>query len=367
MAVATAAAFALTVGVTRAFGTLTRTSVAPAPSPALSAPNIDLAITKSATPIPVALSDDITWTMVVTNNGPNDATGVTVGDPLPAGTSFVAASTSQGTCTGGLVVDCDLGSMPAGTSGTITLVTTARVTGKLTNTAMVVGDESETNPADNSATATDDVNGGVRASESHAAEDHILHGGRRGAEATARRSAHGPDLDRRPARSGVRVKIMGKRLASSADSTGKVLEVVIGLRTLSRKQHAWVVRYAGDHESVVFTKSSIKNGMVKVRVHPQKAGIVAVVPLASKSLLEATGRHDRRLHTARPRDERPTRSGVGSIGASRRRPGGRDCTVARRVSDPRLDSRPGRAGTRASRPRCGSTRRACGRCSSGGT
>jgi hypothetical protein len=79
---------------------------------------------------------------------------VTVADPVPAGTTFVSVSTSQGTCTVGAVVNCQLGSMAVGTSVTITLVTTAGTTGTLTNTATTVGNEQETNTANNTATAS---------------------------------------------------------------------------------------------------------------------------------------------------------------------------------------------------------------------
>jgi uncharacterized repeat protein (TIGR01451 family) len=139
--------------------TLTNTSAAPPPPPVTPpptppAPRIDLAITKTGTPNPVTVGSGITWTMIVTNNGPNGATGVTVADPVPAGTTFVSVSTSQGTCTGGAVVNCQLGSMAVGTSVTITLVTTAGTTGTLTNTATTVGNEQETNTANNTATAS---------------------------------------------------------------------------------------------------------------------------------------------------------------------------------------------------------------------
>src|SRR5207248_1319714 len=49
------------------------------------APLIDLAVTKVGSPNPITIGKgDITWTMVVTNNGPDTATGVTIADPLPA-------------------------------------------------------------------------------------------------------------------------------------------------------------------------------------------------------------------------------------------------------------------------------------------
>ena len=78
--------------------------------------------------------------MVVTNNGPNGATNVTVADPVPAGTTFVSVDDLDGHLHGsGGVVNCQLGSLAVGASVTITLVTTAGQTGTLTNTATTVG------------------------------------------------------------------------------------------------------------------------------------------------------------------------------------------------------------------------------------
>ena len=45
--------------------------------------------------------------MSVTNNGPDTATGVTSSDPMPAGNTVVAAITSQGSCTGGAILQCN--------------------------------------------------------------------------------------------------------------------------------------------------------------------------------------------------------------------------------------------------------------------
>jgi uncharacterized repeat protein (TIGR01451 family) len=107
------------------------------------------------TPDPASLNGQITYTMVVTNNGPDTATQVTAADPLPEGTSFVSVSTTQGTCAnnGGLI-QCSIGTLAKGASATITLVVTATRTGTLTNTVTVVGKEAESNTANNTATAT---------------------------------------------------------------------------------------------------------------------------------------------------------------------------------------------------------------------
>jgi hypothetical protein len=92
--------------------------------------------------------------MVVTNNGPDAATGVTIADPMPAGNTFVSATTTQGSCTGGAILSCSLGTIAAGGTVTITLVTTPSTVGDQTNTVTVVGNETETNTANNTATAT---------------------------------------------------------------------------------------------------------------------------------------------------------------------------------------------------------------------
>jgi uncharacterized repeat protein (TIGR01451 family) len=121
---------------------------------------VDLAVTKTGSPNPVSEGANITWTMVVTNNGPDPDTGVTVSDPLPAGTTFVSVFVPPpATCTGGAIISCDLGTMTVGQSITITLVTTANAAGTITNTVHVVGDKPETNLANNTASASVVVQG----------------------------------------------------------------------------------------------------------------------------------------------------------------------------------------------------------------
>jgi uncharacterized repeat protein (TIGR01451 family) len=122
------------------------------------APLNDLAVTKVGSPNPVEIGADITWTMVVTNNGPDTATGVTIADPMPAGNTFVSASPTQGSCTGGAILSCDLGTIAAGDTVTITLVTTPTVAGTVTNTVTVAGNETETDYSNNTASASVVVN-----------------------------------------------------------------------------------------------------------------------------------------------------------------------------------------------------------------
>ena len=60
---------------------------------------IDLSIDKTDTPDPVTAGQRLNYTLLVTNLGPSDATGVTAVDTLPAGVTYVSATSSQGTVT----------------------------------------------------------------------------------------------------------------------------------------------------------------------------------------------------------------------------------------------------------------------------
>jgi uncharacterized repeat protein (TIGR01451 family) len=93
----------------------------------------DVAVMKMVDKTVANLGDQVTFTIVVKNNGPRPATGVTVSDALPAGLSLVRASTSVGTFTNGLWT---VGSLAVGQSEVLTVVTNAAQAGSYTNTAM---------------------------------------------------------------------------------------------------------------------------------------------------------------------------------------------------------------------------------------
>jgi uncharacterized repeat protein (TIGR01451 family) len=119
----------------------------------------DLSITKTDSPDPVAQGSNLTYTIRVTNGGTMDATSVVVTDNLPSGSDvdFVSASSTAGTCQHtGNTVTCDLGTVTAGTSQTVTIVVKAKKTGTLSNTATVASPD-DTNGANNSATAATTV------------------------------------------------------------------------------------------------------------------------------------------------------------------------------------------------------------------
>jgi uncharacterized repeat protein (TIGR01451 family) len=121
----------------------------------------DLAITKTDSPDPVTVGGTLTYTITVTNNGPNQATSATVSDTLPAGTTLVSATASQGTCSGTTTVTCSLGAINAAASATVTIIVlvTSSASSTLTNTATVSGAPTDPDTANNSATATTTVSG----------------------------------------------------------------------------------------------------------------------------------------------------------------------------------------------------------------
>jgi uncharacterized repeat protein (TIGR01451 family) len=119
----------------------------------------DLSITKSAAP-GVTAGDDLTYTLTITNNGPRDATGVTVNDTLPTGVTLISATPSQGICGG--AVSCSLVNLANGATATITIVVNVdptTPTGTITNTATVTGNETDPTPGNNEASAETSVLG----------------------------------------------------------------------------------------------------------------------------------------------------------------------------------------------------------------
>jgi len=75
-------------------------------------PPADLAITVSDNPHPAVLNSNLTYSIQVTNSGPNDAQGVTLLDAVPSRVAFVSASSTLGACTWtNGVVTCDLGTL----------------------------------------------------------------------------------------------------------------------------------------------------------------------------------------------------------------------------------------------------------------
>jgi len=118
----------------------------------------DLFITNSDSPDPVLAGDNITYTLIITNNGPNPAPSAIVTDTLPGGLTFVSSSTSQGSCAGTSGVTCGLGTLAGWASATVMIVAGTTVPGTITNTATVTSAAPDPNSENNSATTATTVN-----------------------------------------------------------------------------------------------------------------------------------------------------------------------------------------------------------------
>ncbi|MCL4295825.1 MAG: S8 family serine peptidase [Anaerolineae bacterium] len=88
----------------------------------------DLAITKSDNPDPVQAGSQLTYTIVVTNNGPATANGVVVTDTLDANTTFVSSSLGAACTHSSGVVTCNLGGLTPGQSTSFTITVNVSAT-----------------------------------------------------------------------------------------------------------------------------------------------------------------------------------------------------------------------------------------------
>ena len=116
----------------------------------------NLSLTKGDDPDPVTAGQNLIYTIEVTNNGPDTATGASLTDTLPAGVTFVSANASQGTCNeAGGTVTCDLGTINVGDSVMVTIVVTPNAAGvrnsvsPITNTAAVASNETDPDTTNN--------------------------------------------------------------------------------------------------------------------------------------------------------------------------------------------------------------------------
>ncbi len=120
-------------------------------------PEADLVVAKSGPPT-VAPGSAITWSVTVTNDGPDQASDAELVDTIPAGLVFASASTGCGEAAG--VVTCLLGDLAAHESATVAITATVPVdyagSDPIVNTATVgsaVADPDDTNDSDSASTA----------------------------------------------------------------------------------------------------------------------------------------------------------------------------------------------------------------------
>ena len=131
-------------------------------SPSAATASADLALVKTASAEGTNPGLDLTYTLAITNQGPDEAEGVVVRDPLPAGVELVATKASQGICSGEATVSCELGALVGGATSKVEIVVspTGQAGSSLTNTATVAAITSDPNRADNTSTVTTELGRG---------------------------------------------------------------------------------------------------------------------------------------------------------------------------------------------------------------
>ena len=118
-------------------------------------PVVNMAVSITANPSPVAIGQKLVYTVAVTNHGPDAASAVTLTDSLPAGVKFVSASSTLGgqpTLAAGTVTAL-VGALPSGSVATIliTVQPTAPPGSTLVDTASVATTEFDGGDGDETA------------------------------------------------------------------------------------------------------------------------------------------------------------------------------------------------------------------------
>lgn len=111
----------------------------------------DLSIIKNASPNPANIGEDVTFNILVKNNGPDPATNVQVIDFMPTNVEVLTATLSYIEIDGLYVFN--LGNMAVGQSKAFSIKVHPVQQGPIDNTAAVSSDQADANPGNNAATA----------------------------------------------------------------------------------------------------------------------------------------------------------------------------------------------------------------------
>lgn len=124
----------------------------------LSGTPADLSVSLAA-PSASSTGVNTSTTISVKNNGPNGASSVSLIATTNSDAIFVSATPSQGSCSGGPDVRCNLADLASGATATVAFVVVPTSPGTLTNTATVEGTSADPSDANNVASSTTTVTG----------------------------------------------------------------------------------------------------------------------------------------------------------------------------------------------------------------
>ena len=134
---------------TSEFSACTPVTMPPPPSSA------DLSVTKGASPLPsVLVRSSVTYSVTVTNNGPDTATNVSITDVPSGGQTLITGGALACAAGGSLPGTCHIGSLPSGASVSFTVQMSPDVLGSISNTVSVSADQPDPVAANNTASAS---------------------------------------------------------------------------------------------------------------------------------------------------------------------------------------------------------------------
>jgi uncharacterized repeat protein (TIGR01451 family) len=117
-------------------------------------PTSNVGITKIDSPDPATVGQPLTYTLTVTNSGPDPSINTSVTDTLPASVSLISVTPSVGSCANTTILTCSLGTLASGATATVTIVVQPTATGVLTNAATVTTGGNDPDTSNNSAEAS---------------------------------------------------------------------------------------------------------------------------------------------------------------------------------------------------------------------
>ena len=121
-------------------------------------PGVELQLGMTATPAPIFVHGNITYSLVVSNLGPDTAKNTIIALPLPPSVTFISGSASQGNVSPspGLVT-INLGDMPVGATTSATVTVRADSIGTVSVSGTLSSDNPEFDPSNNSVTVASQV------------------------------------------------------------------------------------------------------------------------------------------------------------------------------------------------------------------
>ena len=114
-------------------------------------PRADLALLKTVNTANPSVAGEAIFTLVVTNNGPDTATGISVADALPAGYSLVSTSATQGAY---VAPTWTVGTLALNASASLSLTVSVNASGPYLNSATVAGALPDLASANNSSSVS---------------------------------------------------------------------------------------------------------------------------------------------------------------------------------------------------------------------